>query len=95
MHDVVRTVFARLFELDPTTEEPKLQSNLDEDGSELKVSVGVTAAVPSVSGDTPTESEMHVDPSVDQRAAPPSSATLERTECMSLVQLGQSMCSFS
>ena len=83
MHDVVRTVFARLCDLDPVTEETKLQSN-EED--ELKVSVGTTVGVPSVSEDARTESETLVEPSVD-RDAVPSPATLERTECMPLVQL--------
>lgn len=93
MHDVVRTVFARLFDLDPTIEEPKLQSNLDEEGSELKLSVGATAAVPPASDDTPTGSETLVEPSGDQHAVPPSSATPERTECMSLVH-SSSLCAY-
>ena len=84
MHDVVRTVFARLFDLDPTVEEPKLLSNMGEEDFELKMSVGTTAA-PSASEGTPTQSETLVEPSVDQHAAPPSSTALERTECMSLV----------
>jgi len=93
MHDVVRTVFARLFDLNPAIEEPKLRSTVDEEGSELKVSVSVTAAVPLASDGTPTESETPVEPSGDQRAVPPPSATLERTECMSLVH-SSSLCTY-
>lgn len=80
MHDVVRTVFARLFDLDPAVEEPKLQSNVGEEDSELKVSVGATGL--SVSEGTSTESETLVEPSVDQHTLPPSSVTPERPECM-------------
>lgn len=92
MHDVVRTVFARLFDLDPTIEEPKLQSNLGEEDSELKMSVGATTAVPSVSEGTPTEPETLVEPNVDQHALLHSPAALERTECMSLISFKQSAC---
>ena len=84
MHDVVRTVFARLYDLDPTIEEHKLQSNVGEEDSELKLSVGATVVAPSVPEDTSTESETLVEPSVDQHAAPLSSIPLEKTECMSL-----------
>ena len=80
MHDVVRTVFARLFDLDPAVEELKLQSNAGEDDSELKLSLG---AVASVSEDTPTEPASLVEPTVDQNVLPHSSAALERAECMS------------
>ena len=89
MHDVVRTVFARLYDLDPAIEEPKLQSN--EEDSELKVSVGTTVNVPLVSEDASTESETLVEPSVDQRTVP-SPATLERTECTPLTQLKWPTC---
>jgi brefeldin A-resistance guanine nucleotide exchange factor 1 len=83
MHDVVRTVFARLFDLDPAIEEPKLQSNMDEDDSELKLSVGANA-VPTMPGDTSTESGTPVEPSGDQNALPPPPAAVGRTECTSL-----------
>jgi len=85
MHDVVRTVFAGLFDLDPAVEEPKLQSNVGEDDSELKMSVGATATVPTVLEGTPTESETLVKAGVDQDVLPPSSAALDRIECMSLI----------
>jgi hypothetical protein len=88
MHDVVRTVFSRLLDLDPTIEEPRLQSNIGEEDSELKMSVATTAAVPSISKDTETPTES----SVDQHAVPPSSATLEKTECMSLIQPKRPIC---
>ena len=91
MHDVVRTVFARLFDLDPAVEEPKLQSNVGEDESELKMSVGATATVPMVSEGTPAESETMVEPGINQHAPPPSSVTLDRTECMSLIRPKQYM----
>lgn len=91
MHDVVRTVFARLFDLDPAIEEPKLQNNVSEDDSELKLSVGATA-VPSVLGGTPMKSGTPAEPSVDQRALPPPSATLERNECMSCIRFKRSTC---
>ena len=91
MHDVVRMVFARLFDLDPAVEEPKLQSNVGEDDSELKMSVGATATVPTVSEGTPTESKTLVESGVDQHAFLPSSITLDRTECMSLLHFRQSM----
>jgi len=84
MHDVVRTVFARLYDLDPAIEEPKLQSN--EEDSELKVSMGATVTAPSVSEGTSTEPETLVESSPDQHTVP-SPAALERVECMSLVQL--------
>ena len=84
MHDVVRTVFARLYDLEPAIEEPKLQS-IEED-SELKVSVGTTVTVPSVSEGTSAEPETLVGPGPDQHFVQ-SQATLERLECMSLVQL--------
>jgi len=90
MHDVVRTVFSRLFDLDPQIEEPKLQSSVGEEESELKMSVGATA-VTSVSEDTQTESETLVQPGVNQHAIPPSPAALERTECTPLIQLGKSI----
>lgn len=83
MHDVVRTVFARLFDLDPAIEEPKLQTSVGEDDSELKMSVGGTAVVP-------TESETLVESSADQHALPPSPGTPERTGCMSLIHFNQS-----
>lgn len=89
MYDVVRTVFARLYDLDPATEEFRLQSN--EEDSELKVSVGATVTVPSLSEDTPPESETLVEPSVDQNVGLPSPATLERPECMSSIQPKRSM----
>jgi hypothetical protein len=92
MHDVVRTVFARLNDLDPTTEELKLLSNVGEEDSELKVSVGATFAVPSVSEDIPTKSTTSVEPNVGQHAVAPSSVALERTECMSLVHPKRSVC---
>jgi brefeldin A-resistance guanine nucleotide exchange factor 1 len=79
MHDVVRTVFARLFDLDPATEEHKLKSNESEVDSELKMSVGVDA-VPSASN-APMESETSIEPSVDKSTPLPLSP--ERTECMS------------
>lgn len=82
MHDVVRTVFARLYDLDPAIEEPKLQSN--EEDSELKVAMGPTVTAPSVSKDTSTEPETLVEPSADQHVVP-SPAPLERVECMSSV----------
>jgi hypothetical protein len=91
MHDVVRTVFARLFDLDPAVEEPKLQSNVGEDDSELKMSVGATAAVSTISEGTPTESETLVESGIDQDALPPSSVTPDRTECMSLIYFRLSM----
>lgn len=81
MHEVVRTVFARLFDLDPAIEESKLQSNVDDDDPESKLSAGVTA-MSSKSEDTRTESRMPVESNVDQNVLPPSSAALERTECM-------------
>lgn len=81
MHDVVRTVFSRLFDLDPATEERKLKNNESEVDSELKMSVGVNA-VPSASN-APTESETPTEPSVDKSTLLPLSATPERTECMS------------
>ena len=92
MHDVVRTVFARLFDLDPAIEEPKLQSSIDEEDSELKMSVGATTAVTSTSEGTPTGTEALAELSIDQRAVLPPSATLERTECVSPLQLKQSTC---
>jgi golgi-specific brefeldin A-resistance guanine nucleotide exchange factor 1 len=79
MHEVVRTVFARLFDLDPVIEESKLQSNVGEDDSELKLSTGA-AAVSSVPEDT--ESGKPFESNVDQNVLPPSSTALERTECM-------------
>ena len=82
MHDVVRTVFARLFDLDPAIEEPKLRVNGGEDDSELKFSVGTTA-VPSILEDIQVESSTPVEPRVDQNAFPPSLATSERAECTS------------
>ena len=82
MHEVVRTVFARLFDLDPAIEEAKLQSNVGDDDSELKLSMGATVAS-SVSEATPTGSGMVVESKVDQNVLPPSATTLERTECMS------------
>lgn len=82
MHDVVRTVFARLFDLDPAIEESKLQNNVGEEDHELKLFMGATA-VSSVAEDTPTESGMLVESSVDQSVLPPPPAALERTECMS------------
>jgi len=85
MHDVVRTVFARLFDLDPVVEESKLQSNVGEDDSELKMSVGATATVLTVSGGTSMELETLVEPGVDQHALLPSPTTLDRTECVSLI----------
>lgn len=91
MHDVVRTVFAGLFDLDPAVEEPKLQSNIGEDDSELKMSVGTTATVPTVLGGTPTESKTLVEAGVDQHVLPPSSAVLERIGCMSLIRFRQPM----
>lgn len=92
MHDVVRTVFARLFDLDPAIEEPKLQSNVGEEDSELKVSMGEIAAGPSTSEGTPTKSDTLAEPSVDQHALPPSSTALERTECMSWIHVKRSTC---
>lgn len=91
MHDVVRTVFARLYDLDPVAEELKLQSDVGEEDSELKVSVGTTATAPSVPKDTPTESETVVESSVDRHAVPPSSAPPEKAECTSPVQLEPSV----
>lgn len=85
MHDVVRTVFARLFDLDPAVEEPKLQNNVGEDDSELKMSVGAIATVLTVSEGTSMESETLVEPGVDQHALLPSSTTLDRAECVSLI----------
>jgi hypothetical protein len=92
MHDVVRTVFARLFDLDPAIEEPKLQNSIVEEDSELKMSVGATAAVTSASEGTPTGTEALAELSIDQRAVLPPSAALERTECVSSLQLKQSTC---
>jgi len=89
MHDVVRTVFARLYDLDPAIEEPKMQSN--EEDSELKVSMGATVTAPSVSEDTSTEPRTLVEPGLDRQAVP-SPATLERVECMSLVQPKWTLC---
>ena len=88
MHEVVRTVFARLFDLDPAIEESKLQSSTGEDDSELKLSTG-TGTVSSVPENTPTESGMSIDSNADQNTLPPSSAALERTECMSRVKSEQ------
>lgn len=87
MHDVVRTVFARLYDLDPTVEEHKLESNGGEEDSELKVSVGATIPVPSVSEDASTESEILIEPDTDQHAVPLSSIPLEKAECTSLPQV--------
>ena len=92
MHDVVRTVFARLLDLDPAIEEAKLQDNVGEDDSELKMSVGVTAAAPTVSEGTPLELEATIEPSVDQPSLLPSLGAPERVECMSLMHFEQSMC---
>jgi len=89
MHDVVRMVFARLYDLDPATEELKLQSN--EEDFELKVSMGTTVTTPSPSEGTSTGLETLVEPSVDQTAVP-SPGTLERAECMSLAEFKRSMC---
>ena len=89
MHDVVRTVFARLYDLDPGIEEPKLQSN--EEDSELKVSMGATVTAPSVSKDTSTEPETLAEPSADQHAVL-SPVPLERVECMSSVRLEWTLC---
>lgn len=89
MHDVVRTVFARLFDLDPVVEESKLQNNLREDDFDLKLSMG--AATVSSPGDRPTESGMLVESAVEQNVFPPSSA-LERTECMSRTKSEQPSC---
>ena len=82
MHEVVRSVFARLLDLDPVIEESKLQSSVGEDDSELKLSTGVIT-VSSAPKDTPTESGMLVEPTADQNVLPPSPVPLERTECMS------------
>lgn len=85
MHDVVRTVFARLLDLDPTIEEAKLQDNVGEDDSELKMSVGVAAVASTMPEGTPLESEATIEPSVDQHTLLPSSGAPERAECMSLI----------
>lgn len=92
MHDVVRTVFARLLDLDPTIEEAKLQDNLGEDDSELKMSVGVTAAAPAMSEGTPLESEATIEPGVDQISLPPSSGAPGRAECTSLIHFESPTC---
>lgn len=91
MHDVVRTVFARLFDLDPAIEEPKLQSNVSEEDFELKMSVGAATEAPSVSKGAPTEPETLVESSVDQHALLPSSVILERAECTSLIRFERSV----
>jgi len=91
MHDVVRTVFAGLFDLDPVVEEPKLQNNVGEDDSELKMSVGATVTAPTVLEGAPTESETLLEAGVDKHALPPSSTAPDRIECMSLIHPRQPM----
>ncbi|KAI0361936.1 Sec7-domain-containing protein [Trametes cingulata] len=43
LHQLVRTVFARLYDLDPEAEERKLADNGDAEGSEMKMSVSASA----------------------------------------------------
>ena len=92
MHDVVRTVFARLLDLDPAIEEAKLQDNVGEDDSELKMSVGVTAAAPAMPEGTPLESEATIESSADQISLPPSPGAPGRAECTSLIHFEKSAC---
>jgi len=62
----VRTVFARIFHLDPTFEEENLQSNVGEEDPEPKVSIGGAAGRRSPRiGDTPTETKMLAESTAD------------------------------
>lgn len=88
MHDVVRTVFARLLDLDPAIEEPKLQNNVGEDDLELRLSVGILPATENA----PTEPETLIGLTPDQNNLSPPSAAVERAECTSLFRFPQTIC---
>ncbi|KAI0831147.1 Sec7-domain-containing protein [Trametes gibbosa] len=56
LHHLVRTVFARLYDLDPEAEELKLADNGDLEGGEMKMSVSTTGPLPEepASSEEPT-----------------------------------------
>ncbi|KAI0637119.1 Sec7-domain-containing protein [Trametes polyzona] len=75
LHQLVRTVFARLYELDPELEEQKLADNGDAEGGEMKMSVSATGPPP----ESPTSTEDGVPPT-EPAVVPEDSPTQETRE---------------
>ncbi|KAI0374734.1 Sec7-domain-containing protein [Pilatotrama ljubarskyi] len=81
LHQLVRTVFARLYDLDPEAEERKVADNGDPEGSEMKMSVSASAPppeepTPNVEDNAGSEPSPEVLPSEER--PPPDTPSLPR-----------------
>ncbi|KAI9064275.1 Sec7-domain-containing protein [Trametes sanguinea] len=71
LHQLVRTAFARLYDLDPESEERKLADNGDGDGGEMKMSVSASAPLSGeeASPDSEPVEKEHVSPETQPEPA--------------------------
>lgn len=90
MHDVVKTVFSRLHELDPVAEENKLLANSeDSQETEVKMSVPVGVAVGlGISEETSTAVDSEADleePEVVPVETPAVETSVHRSNCKHVI----------
>lgn len=87
LHQLVRTVFARLHEFDPEAEEHKLADNGDLEGGEMKMSMSTSTSQQHQAPRSPgEEQDVHAaqqpaEPHAETEEPPPETPTLPRLPC--------------
>ena len=81
MHSLVRTVFSKLYMLDPTTEEAKLLTKSDDDAQELELKMTVQSKEISENEQESSEDRHSIEKTESSQDAKPTVPYVQRVEC--------------